>query len=224
MDENHQHQTFMHVAASQASEDTMAQIVQALSALPKAIAVELADAKDSEGHTALDLARGSSTDSDKKMDWIHQIGCCNVNFYYLGSPPGVLVFYRLPKALGKERDDAIKEVNALERYFTGKKVSIDIMKDFTVEGLIMQMWQCATVESGLIVFILSGGEDGVIEADGKSSLTAKEVMSQMCSVTNGRPKVSFPLLLVDVYAGLLTQFIYSQSSAKRFYLICTVKK
>lgn len=207
-DEGRQNRTFLHIAASQALADTVRQIVLILGKLPKELAAVLSEVRDKENHTSLDLACSSDKDSDEKMDCIYQLGSFPVDFHYLKKlhPPTVLLYYRLPKAPGldeaegreknKERDEAEEEVEALHQYFAKRNFTISRINDFTEDDLTKKMMD-HKVESGLIVFILSSGADGIIDADGAPNyITAKNVILQMCAVAKGKPKVRFTHLHV----------------------------
>ena len=96
-------------------------------------------------------------------------------FYPLPTPPRVLIFYSTKDRLSPEetvdghKPDAEAEKDCLEKFFDERNIQPKVFKDPTAQQLFSAIEAAQTDSglSGLVVFIMSHGEKGIVSVKGR---------------------------------------------------------
>lgn len=182
-------QTFLHLAASSASP---ASIIAILSALPRQTALDLSKAVDNKGRTARELAQ-----SDKAREYLDQAGKYPVEGYHLPTAPQVLVYYSTRNRQTLEFS-AEMEKHCVEKFCAAKNLPCSVKRDQTADQILADISEVQADDnlSGLVVFIMSHGMNGLVSVEGSVEgagpdfLPVYDIVTQMCCNTSGKPKVS----------------------------------
>lgn len=187
--------TFLHHAA----QEPITKVEKVVKALPRQVAGQLLPMRDNSGSTARDMAK-----TDLHCDYIDQIGSYPVDFYPLHSPPKVLIFYSTKnrqslELLDGHRADSLEEKDCLQEYFIQRSIPFQIKKDPTSQEVFsaISSAQDDRTSSGLMVFIMCHGKEGVVEVAGPDEhnhLLLRDVTTHMCRQMQGKPKVNIPIM------------------------------
>jgi hypothetical protein len=164
--------------------------------LPRRMMKDLSDIRDCDGKTARDLSiRFSLT-----RDYLDQAGSYQVDIYPLKTAPHVLVFY---STTGRQFGDsdphgAEKEKECVENFFTERNFPCSVEKNPTADRMFSSISKAQKDSSltGLIVFVMSHGQNGMVAVEGcPSHIKVDDIINSMCQATAGKPKVKGKLFL-----------------------------
>ena len=180
-------QTFLHFVAKYSTAG-MAKSVIAI--LPSGMANRLSVIRDKGSKLARDLS-----EPGLKRDYIDQAGSYHVDFYHLEAPPKVLIFYstknrQAPESEDGEQTDAETEKDCVENYFIERNFPCKVIKDPTATEVFSTITDSQTEDfSGLLVFVMSHGEKGLVSVEGDPGyLLVQDLITHMCQ--SPKPKVS----------------------------------
>lgn len=161
--------------------------------LPRQTALKLSLVQDKKEKTARDVA-----DYGLKRDWLDQVGLYPEELYPLQTPPRVVILYstkgRLSEEPGNaEKTDAETEKDCVLSYFAERNFYCTIKKNPTAKEVFSSITACCADDSlsGLIVFVMSHGEKGMVSVEGSPNvMMVQDIITHMCINTDGKPKVN----------------------------------
>lgn len=152
--------------------------------------------------TPFDLAK--SYEFRRLIDWSQ----AQQGFYYLPTPPSVLIMYTTAN-----RDGAEIEKDDLLKAFPEFNVRVDIRTNPSQSdmlGAITEVQQQHADMSALVVIIMSHGASGTVCAGDGREVLIQDILNQMCSQSlEGKPKVRVLSSSVHIsfIFGLISQII-----------------
>lgn len=169
--------SILHMLARRNDSDRLLKLLNSLDSKRRE---ELISSKDNSGKTALDVANSYSI--RHILEWSFS----QEGFYYLQTPPAVLVLYSTD-----ERETAEQEMLELRRVLPQFNVDVIERKNPSKQQIFdaIRVAQLGTQISALVVFIMSHGTKGyVCASDGNISI--RDILLQMCVPDlEGKPKV-----------------------------------
>lgn len=182
---NDEEETFLHVAAECSSVETIRKISRLL---PRDSAFMLSQTEDTYGRIPRDV-----TDDDLKRDILDHAGSYYSAFYYLKTPPQVLILY-----MAEDRVGAEEERECVEEFFLHRNFPVCSVRDPTADEVFSSIRKVTPADSppsGLIVFAMMHGQSGMAlkvsakSPSDRSGIPLNEVIHCMSSSLPNRPKV-----------------------------------